>query len=34
MKKSFSEKALKKEAAYWNAVKELAKRNPGKVCHK
>jgi hypothetical protein len=34
MKKSVSEKALEKEAAYWNAMKQLAKLKPGTVCHK
>jgi len=34
MKKTVSREALVKEAAYWNAMKELAKRNPGAVCHK
>ena len=34
MKKPLSSKTLEKEAAYWNAVKQQAKLNPGKVCHK
>jgi hypothetical protein len=34
MKKPVSKKALEKEAAYWNAVKQLAKSRPGTVCHK
>ncbi len=34
MKKPVSKKALEKEAAYWNAMKLLAKLNPGTVCHK
>ena len=34
MKKTLSKKALEKEAAYWNAMKQLAKLNPGTVCHK
>jgi len=34
MKKAMSEKVLVKEAAYWNAMKQLAKENPGTVCRK
>lgn len=34
MKKSVSRDALFKEAAYWNAVKQSAKLNPGTVCRK
>jgi hypothetical protein len=34
MKKTVSKEALVKEAAYWNAMKQLAKLNPGTVCHK
>ncbi len=34
MKKTVSKKALTKEAAYWNAMKQMAKLNPGTVCHK
>lgn len=34
MKKPLSRKAIEKEAAYWNAMKQLAKLNPGTVCHK
>jgi hypothetical protein len=34
MKKTVSKEALVKEAAYWKAMKELAKQNPGAVCHK
>ncbi len=34
MKKAVSKEALVKEAAYWNALKQLAKLNPGTVCHK
>jgi len=34
MDKPITAKALEKEAAFWNAVKEMAKLNPGTVCHK
>lgn len=34
MKKTVSKEALLKEAAYWNAMKQAAKLNPGGVCHK
>ena len=34
MKKVMSKEVLAKEAAYWNAMKQLAVRNPGTVCHK
>ncbi len=34
MKKTVSKEALAKEAAYWHAVKQLAKQNPGTVCRK
>jgi hypothetical protein len=34
MKKDVSAKALEKEAAYWNSMKQLAKKNPGTVCRK
>ncbi len=34
MKKRVSRDALIKEAAYWKAMKALAKLNPGTVCHK
>ncbi len=34
MKKAVSKEILGKEAAYWNALKRLAKLNPGTVCHK
>jgi hypothetical protein len=34
MKKTVSNKALVKEAAFWTAVTKAAKENPGKVCHK
>ena len=34
MKKSVSREVLVKEAAYWNAMKQAAKLNPGTVCHK
>ncbi len=34
MKKALSKETLEKEAALWNAVKELAKQNPGNVCRK
>lgn len=34
MKKSVSRDALVKEAAYWNAMKQAAKLNPGTVCRK
>jgi hypothetical protein len=34
MKKMVSREALVKEAAYWTTMKDLAKKNPGTVCHK
>ncbi len=34
MKKTMNKKVLAKEAAYWNAMKQAAKQNPGTVCHK
>jgi len=34
MTKTVSRDALVKEAAYWNAMKQLAKQNPGMVCRK
>jgi hypothetical protein len=34
MKKPVSQKVVESEAAYWNAIKELAKLNPGTACHK
>ncbi len=34
MKKAMSRDALVKEAAYWTAMKQLAKQNPGTVCRK
>ena len=34
MKKPVSKKVLEKEEAYWNSLKQLAKLNPGTVCHK
>ena len=34
MKKTVSRETLVKEAAYWAAMKDLAKQNPGAVCHK
>ncbi len=34
MKKTASRETLVKESAYWNTMKELAKKNPGTVCHK
>jgi hypothetical protein len=34
MKKLVSREALAKEAAYWEAMKQSAKLNPGTVCHK
>jgi hypothetical protein len=34
MKKTVDEKVLVKEAAYWDAMKQLAKQNPGTVCRK
>jgi hypothetical protein len=34
MKKVMSGEVLAKEAAYWNAMKQLAVRNPGTVCRK
>ncbi len=33
MKKTMSAQALKKEAAFWKALKE-ARLNPGMACHK
>ncbi len=34
MKKTVNKEALVKEATYWNAMKQLAKQNPGTVCRK
>ncbi len=34
VKKALSKETLDKEAAWWNAMKELAKQNPGNICHK
>ncbi len=34
VKKALSKETLEKEAAWWNAVKELAKQNPGNICRK
>ncbi len=34
MKKAVSKEALVKESAYWNAMKQSAKQNPGTVCRK
>jgi hypothetical protein len=34
VKKPVSEAVREKEAAYWNAMKQLAKKNPGTVCRK
>jgi hypothetical protein len=34
MKKAMNRDALAKEAAYWAAMKLLAKQNPGTVCRK
>lgn len=34
MKKSLNREALKKEASFWEAIKKVAKENPGKVCRK
>ena len=34
MKMTMNKKVLAKEAAYWNAMKQVAKQNPGTVCHK
>ena len=34
MKKALSRETLDKEAAWWKAMKELAKQNPGNVCRK
>lgn len=34
MKKPVSKKALEKEEAYWNAMKQAAKLNPGTLCRK
>jgi hypothetical protein len=34
MKKTLSSKALVKEAAYWQAMKQPAKQNPGTICRK
>jgi hypothetical protein len=29
-----SKEALAKEAAFWAAIKQVVRNNPGKVCHK
>ncbi len=34
MKKTVSKETMAKEAAYWKAMKQLARQNPGLVCHK
>ena len=34
MQKPVSKKALEKEAAFWNALKEKAKTDRGAVCRK
>ncbi len=34
MKKTLSEKARVKEAAFWGKIKIAVTENPGKVCHK
>ncbi len=34
MKKALTREMLEKEAALWNALKELAKQNPGNICRK
>jgi hypothetical protein len=34
MKKAVNANVLAKEAAYWNSMKQLAKKNPGTVCRK
>jgi len=34
MKKTMNKKVLAKEAAYWDRMKQVAKQNPGTVCHK
>ncbi len=34
MKKTVSKKALAKEAAFWNAMKQVVKQSVGMVCHK
>jgi hypothetical protein len=34
MKKTMSREVLVKEAAYWNALKQSALKNPGTVCRK
>lgn len=34
MKKTVSADVISKEAAYWNTMKQLAKKNPGTVCRK
>jgi len=34
MKKVLDKKAMKKEAAFWEALKKASKENPGKVCRK
>jgi len=34
MKKTLSTKALAKEAAFWDSLKQSARDHPGKICHK
>ena len=34
MKKTLSDRALAKEAAFWGNIKKMMLQNPGKVCHK
>lgn len=34
MKKTLSARALAKETAFWDNLKQTAKENPGKTCHK
>jgi siderophore synthetase component len=34
MKKTLSQEAQVKEAAFWGIVRQLMMQNPGKVCHK
>ncbi len=34
MKKTLSDEALAKEAAFWGNIKKMMVQNPGKVCHK
>jgi len=34
MKKTLSQQAQLKEAAFWGIVRQMMLQNPGKVCHK